>query len=364
MYDAFYEDYEDGGEESYPDFFVEWDAAVRAGQSPGYYEPEELAEIIEIYFSQDELKKARQAIEHALKLYANDKDLREQIFRALTEYEQWNDVLKLYERLKIFDVWIDGHKLIALLHLGMEEAAFHFFAELKNQYADNHEDLNIAYQAMGEALIETDLFKSAVEVINEAIGIMGENIDFLWLLLNAYTLMEKKEEAVQCADKIQKMNPLDAGTWCRLGITFEELDDMDRAIDAYENARSLQPDSANLMMTLITAYEAHGNYNKALEKASEFLHMQPDNFRAYIILAQIYSDLENWDEALLHINKALDIIPGIYLLYLYKSSILQRLKETDKAKLTLQEGIEKTGDPKGHLAVELTKLNEQNPDTH
>jgi tetratricopeptide (TPR) repeat protein len=361
-YDNIYNNFYEDEEESYPDFFVEWDNAVSKGKSPGYYEPEELTDIIEIYLSENDCKKAKQAIEHALKLYVTDEDLLYEILLLLNDYEQWNDLLILCERYKkTADVWGDGHKLTALLHLGMEEDAFHFFSILKDKYAGDDEALNVIYQAMGEALIEMDLFESSIEVINEAIEIMGEHIDFFWLQLQAYTSLEEKEEVAKWADKIQKVNPLDYETWYRLGVTFQEINDMEKAIDAFEYAHSLNPKSSQALMSLVYAYEKNGNYSKALEKAKEFLHLYPDVYIVNIIASKICSQLESWEEALKYINEAIKIVPEIDSLYLYKSSFFLHLEEVKKAKLALEEGIEKTDDPEGDLIKELSRLNEQYP---
>lgn len=364
-YDNAYNDfYEDDEEESYPDFFIRWDNAVRKGKPPGYYEPEELTEIIDIYFSENDLQRAGQAIDHALSLFVSDEDMLFDILLLLNDYEQWNDLLDLCERYrKTDDVWCNGHKLIALLHLGMEEDAFHFFGILKNKYADSTEDLNVIYQAMSEALIEIDLFRSAIEVVNEAIGIMGEHIDFLWLQLQAYTSMVEKEEVIKCADKIQKMNPLNAGTWYLLGEAFLDINDMERAIDAYENAHSLEPASVSFILSLISAYEKNENYGKALEKAKDFLHLQPCNHIANTVISNICAQLEKWEEALVYIDEAIKAVPEMSSLYLHKSSCLLHLDEVEKAKLTLLEGMEKTDDSKGSLLNELTRLNKQYPNT-
>jgi tetratricopeptide (TPR) repeat protein len=361
-YDNIYNNFYEDEEESYPDFFIEWDNAVRKGKSPGYYEPEELTDIIEIYLSENDYKKAKQAIDHSLKLYATDEDLLYEILLLLNDFEQWNDLLVLCEKYKkTADVWGAGHKLTALLHLGMEEDAFHFFGTLKDEYADDEEALNIVYQAMSEALIEIDLFESSIEVINEAIEIMGENIDFFWLQLQAYTSMEDKEEVANLADKIQKMNPLDYETWYRLGATFQEIDDIERSIDAFEYAHSLNPQAGQNLMSLIYVYEKNGNYNRALEKAKEFLHLYPNYYIVNIIASKICSQLEKWEEALEYINEAIKIVPEMDSLYLYKSSFFLHLEEVKKAKLALEEGIEKTDDPEGDLLKELSRLNKQYP---
>jgi tetratricopeptide (TPR) repeat protein len=361
-YDNIYNNFYEDEEESHPDFFLEWDNAVRVGKSPGYYEPEELTEIIEIYLSENDHKKAKQAIEHALKLYVSDEDLHYEIFLLLYDYEQWNDLLDLCERYKkTADVWGDGYKLTALLHLGMEEDTFHFFSTLKDKYAEDDEALNIIYQAMGEALLDMDLFESSVEVINEAIEIMDENIDFYWLQLQSYAFLDEKEEVFKIADKIQKMDPLNAESWYRLGVAFQEIDDWEKAIDAFEYAHSLNSTSRNNMMSLVYAYEKNGNYPKALEKIKEFLYLYPDNYVVNILASKICSQVENWEEALSYINDAIKLVPAMDSLYMYKSSFFLHLEEYKKAKLALEEGIERTDDPEGDLTKELSRLNEKYP---
>ena len=361
-YDNLYNNFYENEEEFYPDFFIEWDNSVRVGKSPGYYEPEELTEIIEIYFEEGEYKKAKQAIEHALKIYVTDEDLLYEILLLLNDYEQWNDLLVMCEQYKkTADVWGDGHKLTALLHLGMEEDAFHFFSTLKDKYTDDDEALNILYQAMSEALIEMDLFESAAEVMKEAMVKLGENIDFYWLQLQSYASMSDKKEVIKIADKIQKMDPLTADSWYRLGMAFQEIDDLEKAIDAFEYAHSLDSTSQNNLMSLVYTYEKNGNYNKALERTKDFLNLYPDNYVIYIIASKICAQVEKWEEALKYINDAIRLSPEMDSLYLYKSSFFLHLEEYKKAKLALEEGIERTDDPAGDLSEELGRLNEKYP---
>jgi tetratricopeptide (TPR) repeat protein len=362
-YDNIYNNFYENGKEPHPDFFIRWDETVRKNTPPGYYEPEEMTEIIDIYLSDDDIINARQAISHALVLHTNNEDMRYEICLLLHDYEQWNDLLTLCERYKqTADEWGNGYLLTALLHLGMEENAFHLFGTLKIKYAGNNSALNIVYQAMSEALIQTDLFVSAIEVSNEAIGIMGETIDFLWLQLHAVTAMENKEEAIKRADKIKKLNPLDAATWHHLGEIFQDLNDMERAIEAFENACALEQNSPNFVLSLMQAYKKNENYEKVLETARELIRLQPNNFEAYTATATICARLGKWDDAMAYIDEALRIMPEMMVLYLLKSTFFISMKELKKAKLTLEEGIEKADDPKGDLLQHLVLLNERFPD--
>jgi len=364
MKDFIYSYSEDEADESYPNFFLEWDKAVSLGKKPGFYEPEELTEIIEIYIINNEIKRAKQAINYALRIYLDDDELLYEILLLLNDYERWNDLLALCDQLRKdeSDIWIDGHRLTALLHLGMEDESFLFFRKLKMKYAENKEDLSIIYQAMGEALCEVDLFDSTIEVIQEAINNLNENINFYWLQLQCYVSLNYKDEVLELAEVIQKLNPLDAETWYRLGLCFQDIDDKEKAIDAFEYAQSLGYDPEEILMNLIYIYDKNKNFNKALEKAKEYLNLYPDSYVINMMAAKLNSRMENWSDALIYVDEVLKLTPEEESLYLYKSNFLLRLEEYKKAKLALIEGLKNTKDSKGYLSRKLSRLNRQYPD--
>ena len=349
--------------EPYPDFFLEWDESVNSGKKPGFYEPEELTEIIEIYILNNQTKRAKQAINYALRIYPDDDELLYEILLLLNDYDWWNDLLAICNKYKAeSDVWIDGHRVTALLHLGMEDEAFILFRKLKTKYAEDKEDLSVIYQAMGEALCDVDLFDSSIEVIQEAIDTLDEDINFYWLQMECCVLLKDKESAGKLAADILKLNPLDSETWHRLGISFQETGDMEKAIDAFEYAQSLGHDIDEVLGSLIYIYEKNKNFNKALEKAKEFLNLHPDSYAINMMAAMLNSQMENWKEALKYIDEALRLTPEVASLYLYKSNFLLQMEEYKKAKLVLMEGLKNTKDSEGFLTRKLSKLNKQFPD--
>jgi len=355
--------FDNGADDSYPDFFFEWDEAVNSGKKPGFYEPEELTEIIEIYIMNNQVKRAKQAINYALRIYSDDDELLYEILLLLNDYERWNELLVVCEKYKNEnDVWIDGHRLTTLLHLGMEEETFVLFKKLKTKYAADPGELSIIYQAMGEALCETDLFESSIEVMQEAIDTLGKDIDYYWLQLPCYISLDCNEKVLELAGIIQRMDPLNALTWFRLGLAFQDIDENDKAIEAFEYAQSLGDDSEEILMNMIYTYDKNKNFSKALEKAKEYLNMHPESYGVNMMAAKLNSRMKNWDEAIKYVDKALKLTPQIESLYLYKTNFLLRMDEYKKAKLTLLEGLKNTKDSQGYLSKKLSKLNKQYPD--
>ena len=359
----FYSESEEETNEDYPDYFFAWDEAIDGGKSPGYYEAEELEKIIEIYLEETEYQKAKKAINYALGVYPDNEDLIHNVLLLLNDFEMWNDLLSLSLKYKdLPDVWIDGHRVTALLHLGMEEDAFNLFRKIKEKYIANKEDLSIIYQAMGEALYEVDLFDASIEVMEEAIQILGENPDYYWLQINSYLLQENKERTLEMADRISKMSPFDMKSWFHLGVIYKDIDEFEKSIDAFEFALNLGYKNKNIYINLIAVYELNKNFVKALEKVKEYMQIDPDNYLINLIAANVCSQIEMWKEAIGYINNAIALMPKMDSLYLYKSTFLLNSGEQKKAKLALEEGIKKTEDPEGSLQKELERLKENYPD--
>lgn len=361
-YNTYYNQDEEGNEQ-YPVFFYEWDNSVRKGKKPGFYSAEDLLEIIEIYLEEEKIDNARQVVDFALALHGADEDLVCDIMLIMDEYELWNDLLEMSERYSnITDEYGECNKIISLLHLGMEEDAFHFFGTLKKKYAGDSETLTVIYTAMGEALLDLDLFESSDEVMLEAIRTTGENDDYLWIRLQCLVALKDNEAAIEIAEKIQQKNPLDGELWRRMGEAFQELGEKDRAIDAYENALSLDHDPQTVLLKLIFAYEDNENPAKALERLNEYMEQFESSYYLFFTAAKLCSQLEDWTAALAYINQAISLEPSAdESVYMYKSHFLLQLDEKLKAKLALAEGIENTTDPYGKLRKELLKLNKKFP---
>ncbi|MDL2257393.1 hypothetical protein LJC06_04225, partial [Bacteroidales bacterium OttesenSCG-928-I14] len=247
---------EENKDNNYPDYFYLWDDALSENTTHDSLEPEELKDIINIYFSEEELEKARITIDYTLSTYQDEEDILYDIMVILSDYEKWNDLLKLAEQLKDRnEFWVDAHKIEALLHLSMEEEAFQTFQTAKTKYAKETESMSILYLAMGESLLEMDLFESCIDVISEAIDKFGPQIDFYWLQIEANATINDIEEVYSLAEKISELIPFDASSWQRLGLIYKQINDTSKAIEAFEFARNLEyEDKQRNLLELIFAY--------------------------------------------------------------------------------------------------------------
>jgi tetratricopeptide (TPR) repeat protein len=362
-----YSDNADEEKEPYPDYFIKWNSAARRGRVPsGLITPEEILDIIEIYLGEGYVDKARKAIEYAVALH-HDYDILCDILDILDEYELWNDLLNLSSQL-LDETGIDGecHKLSSLVHLGMEAEAFNWFGVLKKKYGgmgyEDRDMLSMAYIKMCEALLDIDLYESCDRVSCEAISVIGEDSDFLWLRMHSLVALNDKDTANIIAEKIQNLHPLSAEHWQNLGDAYQDLGEIEKAIDAYEFARSLGNESAENIMNLIFAYDENGNKGKALELIEEYFKDYKNSYIICVTAARLCIQLEQWKDAVRYLDVAIKVEPYTDdALYVYKATCHIHLDEPQKAKNALIKGIKKTGDISGKMKELLFQVNAKFP---
>ena len=360
----FNDDFNIEEDEPYSPCFIDWNEAREKGIPPGYFDADELCDIIDTFLSIEQIKESREVIEYALKLHPDNENLIYDIMQMLNDYELWDDLLYLSNKYKHLSLaWVDGHNVTALLHLGMEENAFSCFREAKKKYATNEKNLILIYQAMSETLYDVDLYEAAINVIDEIWSkIEKDNEELLWIQLQSYLSIKDTQKVEEKCDKIQKLNPMDANTWSRLGVVYKEIGDKEKSIDAFEFAASLGKKEPIDILNLIYSYKENGNFQKALEKADEYLEKSPDDYVINTLATSLCIDMEAWDIAIRYADKALNVDPLSDFLYLYKSRCHAQLGEIRKAIKTLETGIRKNGDVTGELFLEMEQLKNKYPE--
>jgi tetratricopeptide (TPR) repeat protein len=362
-----FEDFEDSEDqdELFSEAFIRWDDDEAAGVPHGYFEPDELCEIIETYFTLEKTDEAQAAIKYAVKMYPDNEFLIFEVMDLLYEYELWNYLLTLTIDYRDVDkAWVEAHRIASLLHLGMEEDAFGRFGEAKKKYAHDKESIIYLYEIVSETLKDIDLYESAVLVVKEILPQIHANrsVDLRWIMFESYLAMGDKKRVLELGEQIAKSNPMSAETWSHLGSAYKEINEIEKAIEALEFAVTLGKDDALDIIHLIYAYKENGNFLKALEKTDEYIAQSPDDYFMNLLGANISLEIEDWERALVYTGNALKIDPGLSFLYIYKSRCLLHLGEIKKAINILKEGLKYSDDETGEIKKQLEKLRRDYPE--
>jgi tetratricopeptide (TPR) repeat protein len=353
-------------DEDFSESFIQWDDERATGTPHTYCDPDDLSDILETYLSMEELDEGREVLEYAVKMHADNEEMICDMSQTLNDYELWNDLLTFTEKYKKTNqVWIDAHRISALLHLGMEDEAFVCFGLAKKKYTDNEESMLILHHVMSETLNDVDLYEAAIHIVNDIIDRIStqeEVENFLWILLQSYFSLNDKKNTLKLCEQILRIKPMDAETWSRLGLVYKDLNEKEKAIEAFEFTVSLGKDEPADILNLIYAYKENGNFLKALEKTDEYLKTVSGDFVINLLATSIAIDIEDWERAIKYTDNALKIDPKSNFLYLYKSKSLLHLGEIKKAINILEDGLKKTKDETGDIRKQLKALRKKYPE--
>jgi tetratricopeptide (TPR) repeat protein len=360
-----FDHFDDDIDDDVSDAFVRWDGEVADNIPHGYFDPDELCDIIDTYLSIDRVEESLKTLMYAIKVHRDNEDMIYDIMLILNEYERWNDLLDLTNGYRSLDQYCtEGQRIAALLHLGMEEDAFICFGQAKKRYANDEEMLVVLYLTMAETLNDVDLYEASIRVVYEILPQIEveDNDDFLWVLLQSYFSLDDKENVLKLCDQILAINPMDADTWSRLGMAYKDIDEKEKAIEAFEFAISLGKNDLVDQINLIYSYKENGNILKALEKTDEYLQEIPDDYVINLLAANMSMEIEAWERALEYTENILKINSSLDFLYLYKSKCLFHLGEIRKAIKTLEKGLSKSDDEVGEIKKKLEELKRDYPE--
>ncbi|KIJ24784.1 hypothetical protein M422DRAFT_77150 [Sphaerobolus stellatus SS14] len=109
---------------------------------------------------------------------------------------------------------------------------------------------------------------------------------------------------------IQKLNQANESTWLLIGAVAEQMQDLDRAQQAYEHALRHNPHSINALMQLAGIARVRENYNKAVEYFQRVIQIQSDHGEAWSAIGHCYLMQDELQKAYSAYQQALYWLPN------------------------------------------------------
>jgi tetratricopeptide (TPR) repeat protein len=167
---------------------------------------------------------------------------------------------------------------------------------------------------------KTGNITAAIDSAQAAVRLDPKDPDPHWLLANIFFKMRENKSsskewmmrAVQELETLKEITPKDERIYYSLGTAYFELNETDKAIQAFERYQSLPGAGDNGYRELATYYENAGNLEKAIEFLNKGLTIQPDSPESLMQLGGIYTKLGRKNEAVPLFKKLLgspDISP-------------------------------------------------------
>jgi len=156
----------------------------------------------------------------------------------------------------------------------------------------------------------------AIEHAETAARLDPKDPDPHWFLANLYFRPQMREKpegiqrAVQELEKLQELIPGDERLYYALGGAYFELNQPEKAIQAFEKFQSLTSGIDNGYREIAKYYERNGNFEKAAEYLTKGLKAQPDSVESLSTLGAILSRLSKNKEAISIYKKLREVTGG------------------------------------------------------
>lgn len=155
------------------------------------------------------------------------------------------------------------------------------------------------------------------------------------------------DKAIEYWKRVLEKKPTDPITLCRIGRAYCNLDEFEKAEQAFNNAIQIDKNSREVYHGLATAYR-YKDINKAVEYCSRAIEIDSNYAAAYDYLGLLYRELGKIDDAIeshksaLNIRDSEDTHYHLSLLYLKKDQKINAENHikiaNSKAQINLKEG--------------------------
>ena len=282
-----------------------------SGKAKGYFDVEELENIVEYYLRRGRTKDCNGAIDLGLQLHPNNTALQtkrakiylvtgddQKALRVLNSLAESTDyeiiLLKIEVLLKLnqlFEAKVLSDKLIA------SETD-----DLDNVYLD------IAYLYLGQGENEV-----ALELLEKGYNFNDTNPELLYELAFCYEQIDQFDKAISINLEIINIDPFANEAWFNLGQLYFALQDFPKALEAYEYAQAVDENDSLTCLQKAHVHFQLNQFEEAIEAYQEYKKMTSFGFwQTDIFIAESYEKLEKYDEAIKYYQLSLESQPDNY----------------------------------------------------
>ncbi len=216
---------------------------------------------------------------------------------------------------------------------------------LNTALPEDHGSLNQLYKGLGRVALATSQADTAIAALNKALGINGEDVETLRLLVEGYKAAALKDKALNTAWAALQLGPTNRDHLNWFIQQALDLEAPQEAISALENALEEEPDQADLLLRMGWLQVEQKDLAGARQTFMRVKSLNPVHPADLLAAAKGFTAMEDTREAIQCLEKATlvcqqsaqsEALPGIYAA---KAEILQGNGEFDLALQSLEAAL-------------------------
>ena len=194
---------------------------------------------------------------------------------------------------------------ISVAELAVPEKAWKEYLKAQDELSRSHTDAAIthlkralkaapefptALNTLGTICYQTRKYKEAEEYFRRALDLDPDLFPPLVNLGGALLSLGQFEEALQVNLRAREQRPSDALARSQLGLSYEGLGELDKAIASLQEAKRLEPAHfSNPQLSIARLLRKQGRLEASVKEYEEFLSLHPDSSQAEGVLRFIES---------------------------------------------------------------------------
>lgn len=214
-----------------------------------------------------------------------------------------------------------------------------------------------AQWGMAEVLYQRGECEAAIEHMQVAARLSGENPDMLVRLGQMHLQAERIDEAAHYADKALAGNRQCGDAWALRGLVLRRQQRLDESLQCYHRALICQPNNPQVQMEIAELYRALNRPQRALatlERMTDAQAGQDTSARAWLLKAQALADLGQRKDAQQYMQRAASLAgDGEVELLLQLAEFQLQSGELAEARLCLGRALQHDPQNPQALAIQV-----------
>jgi tetratricopeptide (TPR) repeat protein len=345
------------------------------GYATGYFDADELAEIVDYYLFKGQTKDCAEVLDLGYKLHPNNSELkvkRAKTYVATGDYRNAMSVLDAltdktdYEaRLVRIDVLIRigrareakllANNLFTEEITESEKDAEMVCIDIANVFVCQNDTITAAYWLKkGEQINPKNIdlllelaycyedmadYKLAMEMYNRVLDIDAYNSEAWFSIGQIYFNEKKYEQALKAYNFAYAINDKDVLTTMQRGHALFELERYEEAIETYQHYGELTDDHWQENIFIAECYEESERYSEALKYYHNSLELYPQSYDSLLGIGICLLEMEEYDKSIFYIDKAIDIQKDAPDAWVCLAEALIGLEDTENALLAYYKSL-------------------------
>ncbi|NCC98422.1 MAG: tetratricopeptide repeat protein [Bacteroidia bacterium] len=288
-------------------------------RNDGYFDVNEISEIVDYYLRRLRTKDARKAVEIGLQLHPDDWELHYQKCRILLDLQEYDSAYaatnEMFELCKsnneITDIDAMADTILlrgeTLVRMGNDKQAKLVFKELLQ---DMYGKLDDAYLDIADTYITLNDHETALQYLQEGLKYNQGNTSIISEISFCYKQLRQVDKAIEYCNKCLDISPYSSDSWYNLGELYFSKEQYSEAIDAFDFTTAIDDTDVSAWEMKAYALYYNENYRKSAECHLKCARLNGSNDASSLAFAaEAFEKAEDYENGIRYYCEVLKLQP-------------------------------------------------------